>query len=318
MLTSTTKLFTLAIFAIATFKHCAATTTDATIAEISVDMAPAKLTLSGKTSATNDNWVGGETSLTVTNKVEVTAASTSITIGTKVLANTHKCELNSTSPSAEITVTLALPDAFITALDTLGIAVSGLPSAAELKKPFTFKYAGDADGVSVLLSDVAVGALKTNLQMTGSDVKIEVKKEDIVVKQAGMAVPMTATVTLMDPAKITIPLADACGDGQSTVCANDSPGTNLKGRACKVFCSAIKSIVAKPAFAQTIDLARKLNSGETSIADESLIAVGDVTAVCESPAAAPSPAQLSAGSTPTVSFATVITGLMLLSAFNYY
>jgi len=124
---------------------------------------------------------------------------------------------------------------------------------------------------------------------------------------------MTATVTLMDPAKITIPLADACGDGQSTVCANDSPGmTNLKGKACKVFCSAIKSIVAKPAFAQTIDLAAKLNSGESTIA------VGDVTAVCEGPATAPSPAQLSAGSTPTVSFATVITGLMLLSAFNYY
>jgi hypothetical protein len=319
MYTLTTKFFILVAFVVAT---CTATTTDTTIAEISVDMAPAKLTLSGTTSATNDNWVGGESSLNINTKVAVEAAKTSITIGTKIKATTKECNLTSTSPSASVTITLELPDAFITALSTLDGVIDGLPKAADLVKPFTFEYAGDADGVSVLVSDVAVGPLKQNLQMTGSDIKIEIKKADIGVKQAGLAVPMTATVTLMDPTKITIPISGACGDGQSTVCAAGitkkgpcsmgvcSTIPNPLGVGCKAFCTAIKAVAGDgPAFSMKVDIAAQLKT------DAKLISVGDVSAVC-----APPPSEdekLSAGSTPTVSFGAVATVLMLLlSAFH--
>lgn len=298
-------------------------------------MTPAVLAISGETSATNDNWVGGETSLTINTKVAVAAAKTSITIGTKVKATTKECNLNATSPSASITITLELPDAFITALSILDAVpgITGLPSAADLVKPFTFEYAGDADGVSVLVSDVAVGPLKQNLQMTGSDIKIEIKKKDLVVKQAGLAVPMTATVTLMDPTKITIPVAGACGDGQSTVCDAETTGEvctpgacamgscapevcvtgpNVLGVGCQAFCTAITAVAGTgPVFSMKIDLAAALK------ADATTIPVGDVSAVCAAPVSSGEDENLSAGSTSTVSFGAVATVVvLLLSAFH--
>jgi len=217
-------------------------------------------------------------------------------------------------------ITLELPDAFITALSTLDgvldpLGITGLPSATDLVKPFTFEYAGDADGVSVLVSDVAVGPLKQNLQMTGSDIKIEIKKEDLVVKQAGLAVPMTATVTLMDPTKITIPIAGACGGDESTVCDASSTAGYGAGAACLVFCNAIKAVVGtEPAFSMKVDLAAQLKAGATTIP------VGDVSAVCAAPVSS-SPSgedeNLSAGSTSTVSFGAVATVVvLLLSAFH--
>jgi hypothetical protein len=234
--------------------------------------------------------------------------------------------LHLTLPSSPA-ITLELPDAFITALSTLDGVVSGLPSAADLVKPFTFEYDGDADGVSVLVSDVAVGPLKQNLQMTGSDIKIEIKKKDLVVKQAGLAVPMTATVTLMDPTKITIPVAGACGDGQSTVCdaeitkeactgaagyevCSDVP--NLLGIGCKAFCTAITTVAGTgPVFSMKIDLAAALK------ADATTIAAGDVSAVCAAPVSSNEKEEFSAGSTSTVSFGAVATVVvLLLSAFH--
>jgi hypothetical protein len=206
---------------------------------------------------------------------------------------------------------LELPDAFISALSTLGKVVSGLPSATDLVKPFTFEYAGNADGVSVLASDVAVGSLKQNLQMTGSDIKIEIKKEDLVVKQAGLAVPMTATVTLMDPTKITIPISDACHDGESTVCDASKIKGSGRGLGCWTFCKAIKELVGtEPAFSMKIDLAAQLK------ADATTIPVGDVSAVCAAPVSSGEDENLSAGSTSTVSFGAVATVVvLLLSAF---
>jgi len=331
MHTSTAKSFILVAFLVAT---CTAKTTDTKIAEISVDMAPAKLTLSGATSASNDNWVGGESSLTVTNKVDVEAAKSSITIATTVKATTKECKLASASPSAAITITLGLPDEFISALSTLDGIISGLPSAADLVKPFTFEAAGDADGVSVLVSDVAVGPLKQNLQMTGSDIKIEIKKKDLVVKQAGVAFPMTATVTLMDPTKITIPVAGACGDGQSTVCDAEitgevcTPGAcaygtcapevcvtgpNVLGVGCKAFCTAIKSLAGSgPVFSMTIDIAAQLKAGTTTIP------VGDVSAVCAAPVTTKGNSTLSAGSTSTVSFTGALAAVLMLLLLAFY
>ena len=120
----------------------------------------------------------------------------SVTITTKIETKTKECKKEKENPSAKITVQLDLPDALVSAVDTLANGISGLPSGASLEAAATFDYKADAEGkLDVSLRPLSVDPLKTNLMLSGSDIEIVVK--DVVVKQSGCVVPLSIKVTLM-------------------------------------------------------------------------------------------------------------------------
>ena len=120
----------------------------------------------------------------------------SVTITTKIETKTKECKKEKENPSAKITVQLDLPDALVSAVDTLANGISGLPSGASLEAAATFDYKADAKGkLDVSLRPLSVDPLKTNLMLSGSDIEIVVK--DVVVKQSGCVVPLSIKVTLM-------------------------------------------------------------------------------------------------------------------------
>ena len=151
--------------------------------------------------------------------------------------------------------------------------------------------------------------------LSGSDIEIVVK--DVVVKQSGCVVPLSIKVTLMDPTKFELPIAQACGSG-SRPCVSDDRTISLAGTACKTFCSALKAIASEPLFSGTIDIAAQFS---TETKDGFL--VGDTSKKCEAPPGALSGnstngTQLSAGSVNVlnhgVAFAAVSTLVMALFA----
>ena len=259
-----------------------------------------------------------------------------MTITTKIETKTKECKKEKENPSAKITVQLDLPDALVSAVDTLANGISGLPSGASLEAAATFDYKADAKGkLDVSLRPLSVDPLKTNLMLSGSDIEIVVK--DVVVKQSGCVVPLSIKVTLMVgflivfhhiaifffltsniifmifftfinhfiPALCFFPHQDptkfelpiAQACGSgSRPCVSDDRTISLAGTACKTFCSALKAIASEPLFSGTIDIAAQFS---TETKDGFL--VGDTSKKCEAPPGALSGnstngTQLSAGS----------------------
>ena len=194
-----------------------------------------------------------------------------------------------------------LPDDLISALDTLGAAVSGLPSASELEAAYTFTYEGDSDGVTVSVRDLAVGSLKSNLQMSGSDIEIIVPSKPIVIGQGGVLLPLQAKITLMDPKMFELPISKACGKG-ARPCVSDDRSLGPSGAACKIFCTALESLFSKPVFEQTIDLVAQLPDA-VACGDNKCYSVGDSAEACTAPPPAPSPGL---NGTPTAQVGTAV------------
>lgn len=310
-------------------KHMASST----LAEVSVEFGTATVKLSGEDTGITDNWVGGESSLSVPVAVTTSPDIGGITVTPKILVTSKECEVEK-GPSATLSVQLALPSALKSAFDTMSSVLKtaqldGLPGSAELEKEYTITLDGTDTGVSVDLSSVVTGDLKMALGMSGTDITIKVLKSDIKIFQSGIALPLKIDVVVMDPNKVKLPISKACGKG-SRVCneadySEYSVGVgsafSVQAKGCQALCSAIKNIASKPLIEETLDVAVLMPKAQVTCGSDKCISVGDTSSKCENPTpddVSPSPTNdtLSAGimSTPSSSVLGVTAMLALLSA----
>ena len=107
-----------------------------------------------------------------------------------------------------------------------------------------------------------------------------------------------------DPDLLELPIAEACGKG-SKVCDEDDYGLTtggqtytVAGKACQLFCAAVKQIKATAVFTKKINLAEKFS---TDTKDGFVL--GDTSEACVMPAANNTNSSLlSAASTNTVDY----------------
>jgi len=197
----------------------------------------------------DDNNAGGASTLTVTN--DVMAYGFSVKVEPKFTITTKSCALVKDSPTVSLTMQLGLPAAMKTAITVANTALtlSGGTGVvvADIEKAYTFDMPF-AKLASFKLSDVAPANVKLGLMLTGSDVDVKVNIADIAVYKAGNAIPLTATMTIGDASKITLPTSGLCAKGKpSVICAGE-------GVACGAMCAAVKAF-APAKWEQTIDFA---------------------------------------------------------------
>ena len=167
-----------------------------TLAAVTVDIDPAKVTISGMGSAAADNWVGGTNELSVSFKVDVAAADTAVTVTAAIEATTKNCKVEPAVIPTQVTLQLTVPADLKTALDTLANVITLPITSAKLETAYTLPIADKSDGSFVVsLREYATGDVQAALMLSGSDITIEVEK--LGVKQAGILVPLTATVSIM-------------------------------------------------------------------------------------------------------------------------
>jgi hypothetical protein len=180
--------------------HVVAATAEAashakTLAAVTVDIAPAKVTISGTAGAATNNWDGGSNDLSVTAKVDIADADTAVTVTTAIDAKTKECKVDPAVIETTVTVQLKVPDALKTALDVLANAITLPITSDKLEAAYTVSIADKKDGdFAVSLREYATGDIKAALMLSGSDITIQVEK--IGVKQAGILIPLTATLSI--------------------------------------------------------------------------------------------------------------------------
>ena len=229
--------------------------------------ASVKMTFGATSTLVLDHNVGGNTILSIPVTVKQDTMNIGMELTLIVGAKTAACKLVAKAPTARLKLKMILPSSFLSAIDTLSniIGSSIIPSATILTDEYEFDLPTKKGDIDVSIRSKAFGPLKYALQMTGSDINIKIVKNDIGVFQAGMAVPVVATVTLLDPTQMAIPvLAGACGNGISKVCSREiklTTGSGLKtrpnamGKGCQAFCSIVKSILGNDAvFSKALDL----------------------------------------------------------------
>jgi hypothetical protein len=166
------------------------------LASVTVDIDPAKVTISGMGSAAADNWVGGTNELSVSFKVDVAAADTAVTVTAAIEATTKNCKVEPAVIPTQVTLQLKVPADLKTALNTLAKVITLPITSAKLETAYTLPIADKSDGSFVVsLREYATGDVQAALMLSGSDITIEVEK--LGVKQAGILVPLTATVSIM-------------------------------------------------------------------------------------------------------------------------
>jgi len=265
-----------------------------TIAEVVVDLAPATIHMRGSLSAWNNNWIGGKTELSVETDISIESASAGINLTSTIVTETLECEQKDGFPSAEITVQLDWPDELLSLLSTLRNAdptglvglSEAVPSNAILEGNYQLAYVPvNLDGdIEISVRTFSSGLLKRVLMMSGSDVTIGIKGRDISLMQAGILVPISATITLMDPDLFEIPIEKACGIGSKPCDANDR-STDVSiyaplGLACKAFCDGLRKLINEPILYQELDLAAQVPSS-VACGDNKCFAVGDTSGLCE-------------------------------------
>ena len=267
---STTKILLAGLMAATAVQ---AKTTDTTLTKLSGTVgatgAQATVDISAVSSSQDDNNAGGASTLAATVKASVALVggqNMGITLTPAFTITTKACKQLATSPTVSLTVTLALPAAMKTAINTMITAANGLTgtagigiTVAQIEAPvvITVPFAKLA---SFKLSEFAPAQFKLILGLTGSDIVLAVKVADMAVYAAGNAIPLTATLTVMDPTAMTLPLPGLCETGKPSVICGGS------GIGCNAMCLAVK-VFAPAKYEQTLDFAKEGAGFADKVAD---------------------------------------------------
>lgn len=275
------------LFAAGLLSTCASATK---LAAVSVEITPATATISAETTAATSNLVGGDNILSVPINLEVKSVGAGITATVAITTTTKNCVAE--KPKGTLSLKMTFPAAFITALNVVNKVISTGVTGTALEKEYTFNLDGTDKGVDVSFNT-------DNMKMTGSSVNVKSLVKDVNAKSpwlAGTSLPLSLTITIMDPNKVEIPIPQACGKG-SKICDTDDYGLalggtsyTLAGNACKAMCAAVKSISSEAIFTKTLDVAalvKKAVSKEDAAKffDGDNFLIGDSSAACVAPAA---------------------------------
>ena len=257
----------------------AGTSTILTIPEVSASISGAKITVSGKATLSDNNLIGGDdNAIEIPIKIEPEGVEgLSLTLTTKFGLQVKECSFTK-KISVTVSVQLAVPDAFGSAMDVLNTAISKAPSKADLTKKYSFTFEVDPsaaipDGVTVtagfylkIALDVKAFSKKIKpelyqiLLMTGSNIVISTSIE---ANLAGLEFPLEIDATLLDPAKMEIPSDDACGKG-SKICDESDYGEiglayTVSAKACQAMCSVANTATSnKAALKEKIDVVKAI------------------------------------------------------------